>query len=1441
MDYNKIFSPETISKLDKKSTDNLRQMLGDKTLTQTVMSSQKLLSDIAKAEAPYKSQLEKLAVDMVKELYPIIDEEGIVLDAKLTDISGVNSELNEIKINQPGSFESPYLVDSLDKWTKVLPYLKNKGYKWVSGDDLTERDYYDFGKNKYLKLSDEHPLSLVRGLHPEMLSGVSKAGIFESITPESRRRIINGITQGAALRGAFSFYLFKEHLDEIDPTLVDKYSDIMKNSFGIYDDPNAVAMMLSLLAQGHKAAGGSSKVIIKEIKVNNPFLTSDIVTAYVDNLLNKDGLINWDKYHQVFEELGFISGKKYWKGLGTSSGYIAFIKSLPYNKLTQLYNKLKELESKNLQESEQSGITIKARAICFPMLVHELIKGLYEITSLQGFKGDKSSNQAVVDKVDKLENEPNDIKYGKFVYDALNNVFASSEYSDPRIREFFFIDVYKLSDDDFISFIENAINETLTPGQLKWVDQTLKEISDDLKADDYDATGIGEIKINKPIAIDDEFIEKLSNNIETIKLNYERSKWEDRKDLVKSLKNHWNNKYKDISDEVLLDIIRDNANKLFEIKINKPKIFNFKSDPTYGIEAGVYILVNPEDEFGGYELQNVKTKQILNIDKHYAETNQVEKSIDEIKVNNPSIQSQLINFINGMIESNNPNIPKIATIFSKHGKGKGFNEWLVSASGPEMYKFFDEIKPFLNTKVDEIKVNNPSLKTPLPIDSIEKWNKIVPILKQKGYKWLGGREIELNHNFYHLPVFIYIDNKNNSYSVTNTNGNKNDFGGENGKFIYLSDEKKDIPSQLFEYSDKTIQTTIERWKKENPKVDDNLAKQIIQRFDQIKSGLAQKLQIVSLSDELKKGNNYLNIDKYSFEDMVKLIRSLPENPDKIKKDAINKFVDKEGIDRNLAQSYVARFMAKKDALKHGFNSGLEDIDMKAEDIKKLVPKHLHMNDAYLNPNSWKWEPFEQMLDALFPSQKQHGEVTNDVTTDADKVYSKNGLEIYKGDDVHKCISYNPANVTKGATKYGWCVTQPGNPNYDGYRFEERAPTFYFIFDRNKTSERNVSSFEDKWHAFVLQVNGDGKSYVVTAADNRGDEKVKSWEEISTIVPADTWAKIKDLKDIFKPIALSPVERGRKFASGKTLSLDEFKDLTQDEKIMYIQGKASKNALGDDILKILPKYKIEYEGRSTTLANIAIDSGQKFPYSSLKESEALAKRYAIFRFRHTNYSKDPIPLPYVKYLDDEAKEKYLKTFDDNLNFEYIEKFFGPKLAEEYVNKQIKTLDYLPPQAAKYIKDPKLKRLFEVYSKLFSSWKFGSDFNISDEELEKKSDMPTQDVTPIPINEKQWKDLTPQDRKVIIDLAGKVNKNDKYLTLLYALPFVIKDGDKSYVLVPKNNNDYSYNDWVIMDENGKELKNNISGESTLAGTTLTAGYPDSSDGFNRIYDLKDLKIK
>lgn len=643
---------------------------------------------------------------------------------------------------------------------------------------------------------------------------------------------------------------------------------------------------------------------------------------------------------------------------------------------------------------------------------------------------------------------------------------------------------------------------------------------------------------------------------------------------------------------------------------------------------------------------------------------------------------------------------------------------------------------------------------------------------------------------------------------------------------------------LKEYAERKILDTIERWKEEKPDLDDNQARAVITRFDQVKQGLASKIDVLNLSDELKQGNNYLNIDKYSLMDMVNLLRSIPEKEDKIKKEAIKKFNKETGIPENALRSYIARFFVNKENLKFAAKEGNDQFSK--EEVLNFIPKYLQRDEMFLDPRNWRWEPFEQIMDALYPSQAQAGDEENYATTDADKVYSKDGIEIYKGDDINKCISYSPKVEKTGRKKYGWCVSQVGNTNYDFYRFEERSPTFYFVFDRNKSSEPEHSPFEDKWHAFVVQVNknNQNESYRITSAANDADTKANSWEEISKIVPSDTWNKIKGLKDYFKPIDLSAVERGRKFASGKNLSLDEFKELTTDEKILYTQGKSSKSSLKEDILSILPKFKIPLEGRSTTLANVAIDSGQKFPYYILEDYEALAKRYAIFRFRHTDYSKEPIPLPYVKYLDDDAKQKYLDLYDGNLTFEYIEKFFGQKATEDYVNNQLKNLDFLPQGAERYIKDPKQKQLFQIYSKLFKFWEFGNNTN-NEDILYNSFEMPEQVVTPKPINYEEWITFTPKEKEVITDLASKTSNKEQYLTLLYALPYIIENNKEKYYLLPMDNSDNSYEDWVLVDKNNKIVKKYKGEDYELGGQPLLLGYPLMEENPTRNYNLSDIK--
>jgi hypothetical protein len=220
---------------------------------------------------------------------------------------------------------------------------------------------------------------------------------------KAKRRIINGITQGASIRGAFGFLLFREYLDDLNPDLVNKYSEILKLAFGIYDDENAIAMMLSMLAQGQKMQGGESEMEYDE-------------------------------------------------------------------------------------ENEQ--FVIKARAICYPMLVHEIVKGLYEIIGTEGFGADKEKNQAIVGSVDKLSNEPNDLRFGKFIYDAISNLYNSGNINDPRVRELLFTEIYKLPEEEFIPFIENAVNGTLTNDQKKWAADTMRDIKDDLKKDDTGLSGL---------------------------------------------------------------------------------------------------------------------------------------------------------------------------------------------------------------------------------------------------------------------------------------------------------------------------------------------------------------------------------------------------------------------------------------------------------------------------------------------------------------------------------------------------------------------------------------------------------------------------------------------------------------------------------------------------------------------------------------------------------------------------------------------------------------------------------------------------------------------------------------------------------------------------------------------------------------------------------------
>jgi hypothetical protein len=323
--YKDIFKdPETIKNLKSKNVSSRERMLGNEKLMKVLQRSQELIFELMKDEAPYKSQLEKLAVDMVKRMYPVIEEFGIEIEATL----------GEYPLQGGGGTPEP----SFD-----LPAVD------IMNDEI------------------------------------------------AKRRLINAITQGASIRGALD-KPFMDFLNEVPDNLldsysetlagidnsVDKYGETLKKVFGIFYDEEALAMFLAMLAggAGGEAQGGESEA--------------------------------------EFDE-------------------------------------------------EEGKLKIRATGLIFPFLIHEIIKGLYEIVSLQGFTKSKEQNQATVDATDQLGYEPEDFSVGTHIQEALERLYNEANVRDKVAFELFLANLYREDDAAaFVSFIENIINDRLTSSQKRW-------------------------------------------------------------------------------------------------------------------------------------------------------------------------------------------------------------------------------------------------------------------------------------------------------------------------------------------------------------------------------------------------------------------------------------------------------------------------------------------------------------------------------------------------------------------------------------------------------------------------------------------------------------------------------------------------------------------------------------------------------------------------------------------------------------------------------------------------------------------------------------------------------------------------------------------------------------------------------------------------------------
>jgi len=134
--------------------------------------------------------------------------------------------------------------------------------------------------------------------------------------------------------------------------------------------------------------------------------------------------------------------------------------------------------------SEEGGKPkVIAQGMIFPILLHELTKGVIELMSLWSLPQDRDIRQYVLDKTDNLESETNDIRLGPAIW---TKFVEQIPVDNQEVISLTWNMLQELSDHDFNSIIDGLLSDS-TDAQTK-VNRMAQEALDELQREASDDT-----------------------------------------------------------------------------------------------------------------------------------------------------------------------------------------------------------------------------------------------------------------------------------------------------------------------------------------------------------------------------------------------------------------------------------------------------------------------------------------------------------------------------------------------------------------------------------------------------------------------------------------------------------------------------------------------------------------------------------------------------------------------------------------------------------------------------------------------------------------------------------------------------------------------------------------------------------------------------------------
>ena len=140
------------------------------------------------------------------------------------------------------------------------------------------------------------------------------------------------------------------------------------------------------------------------------------------------------------------------------------------------YVKLEDSDSSDEDGDGAPDTRIKASGMIFPILCHEIIKGLEEAKGRYGFPEDEEIRQVVLQKTDTLPMESWTLRIGPEIVEKLRFALPDEVYEDENkgIINWFQMELYKLPAEEFLKIIGNIISEDRSKNRKG--EESIKEI-----------------------------------------------------------------------------------------------------------------------------------------------------------------------------------------------------------------------------------------------------------------------------------------------------------------------------------------------------------------------------------------------------------------------------------------------------------------------------------------------------------------------------------------------------------------------------------------------------------------------------------------------------------------------------------------------------------------------------------------------------------------------------------------------------------------------------------------------------------------------------------------------------------------------------------------------------------------------------------------------------